>query len=116
MSEPLELGLKLPAPAVTPEQIEQLVAVLREGGAWMTASQIAAKIEGATERSIRKIASAAAPAVVSYPGSPGYKLWANCSVAEISHAIEAFESQARDMIKRAHLFRQAYHRRFRASS
>ena len=69
MNEPLELGLKLPGPAVTPEQIEDLVAVLREGGAWMTAAEIAAKIEGVTERSIRKVASAAAPAVVSYPGS-----------------------------------------------
>lgn len=115
-SEPLELGLKLPAPAVTPAQIEQLVAVLRDGGGWMTAAEVAAQIEHATERSVRKVASAAAPAVVSYPGSPGYKLWADCTVDEINHAIEAFESQARDMIKRANLFRQAYHRRFRASS
>ena len=53
--------------------------------------------------------------IVSFPGSPGYKLWANCSVEEINHAIEAFESQARDMIKRANLFRRAYHRRFRGA-
>jgi len=116
MSEPLDLGLKLPAPAVTPEQVAQLVDVLRAGGGWMTATEIAARIEGVTERSIRKVASAAAPAVVSYPGSPGYKLWASCTVDEINHAIEAFESQARDMIKRANLFRRAYHRRFRATS
>lgn len=131
MELPLDLGLKLPAPEVTPEQVEQLVAVLVIGAktepknererkrieaGWMTAEEIAAQIPDATERSVRRIASAAAPAVVSFPGSPGYKIWAKCSVDEINHAIEAFESQARDMIKRAHLFRQAYHRRFRASS
>lgn len=112
----LDLGLKLPAPEVPQEQVEQLVAVLREGGGWMTAEEIAGKIEGTTERRIRKIASAAAPAVVSFPGSPGYKLWAACSVDEINHAIESFEAQATDMIKRANLYRQAYHRRFRGSS
>lgn len=119
----LDLGLKLPAPEVSPEQVEQLVAVLREGPAdkeewtgWMTAAEIAGKIEGATERKVRKTASAAAPAVVSFPGSPGYKLWASCTVAEINHAIASFEAQATDMIRRANLYRRAYHRRFSGSS
>lgn len=116
MIENGELALKLPAPAVTPEQVEQLVAVLRAGAGWMTAAQIAQQMPGTNERSVRKVASAAAPAVVSYPGSPGYKVWALCTVAEIDHAILAFEAQARDMIKRAHLYRQAYHRRFRCAS
>lgn len=116
MSDTLELGLQLPGPAVPSAEVERLVAVLREGGGWMTAEEIAAKMEKTTERRIRKVASAAAPAIVSFPGSPGYKLWANCTVEEINHAIEAFESQARDMIKRANLFRRAYHRRFRATS
>jgi hypothetical protein len=116
MNDALDLGFRLPAPEVAPEQVEQLVAVLRDSGGWMTAVEIAARIEGASERRIRKIASAAAPAVVSFPGSPGYKLWAACSVDEINHAIEAFEAQATDMIKRANLYRKAYHRRFRGSS
>jgi hypothetical protein len=119
----LDLGLKLPAPAVTPEQVAQLVAVLHEGPAdktdwtgWMTADQIAAIMEKGTERKVRKIASAAAPTIVSYPGSPGYKLWAACTVEEINHAIASFEAQAKDMIKRANVYRQAYHRRFRGVS
>lgn len=123
MRENLELGLKLPAPEVSPEQIEQLVNVLvagpddKEGWTgWMTAEQIAGKMDDASERKVRKIASAAAPAVVSFPGSPGYKVWALCTVDEINHAIEAFEAQATDMIKRANEYRRAYHRRFRHSS
>lgn len=121
----LDLDLKLPAPEVSLEQIEQLVAVLHRGlhwlpqeerlkaADWMTAEQIATQMDGASERKVRKIASAAGAAVVSYPGSPGYKLWGACSVEEINHAIEAFEAQATDMIKRAHLYRLAYHARFR---
>lgn len=124
----LDLGLKLPAPEVSPEQVERLVAVLRKGlhwlteeerlkaGQWMTAAQIASQLTDVSDRTVRKIASAAAPAVVSFPGSPGYKLWAACSLEEINHAIEAFEAQATDMIKRANLYRQAYHRRFRGAS
>lgn len=125
MCDTLELGFKLPAPAVTPEAREQLVAVLARGlhwleekerlaaNGWMTAAQIASQLPDTSDRWVRKIASAAAPDVVSYPGSPGYKLWAACTVAEIGHAIEAFESQGKDMIKRAVVYRQAYHRRYR---
>jgi hypothetical protein len=126
--ETAELGLRLPAPEATPEQVEQLVNVLVAGlhwlpeeertkaNGWMTAAQIASQLEGISDRQVRKIASAAAAAVVSFPGSPGYKLWGACTVDEINHAIEAFEAQATDMIKRANLYRRAYHRRFRGSS
>lgn len=131
MIETLDLGLKLPAPAVTPEQVEQLGVVLKAGplgepkderdrkrraAGWMTAEEIAALMPEATERTVRKIASAAAPTVVSYPGSPGYKLWAACTVEEINHAIASFEAQATDMIKRANLYRRAYHKRFRGDA
>jgi hypothetical protein len=114
-----ELGLKLPAPEVTPEQVKSLVCVLSVGAksdknkGWMTAVEIAPMMGGVSERKVRKIASVAAPVVVSFPGSPGYKLWSACSVDEINHAIASFEAQATDMIKRANLYRQAYHRRFR---
>lgn len=124
--ETAELPLNLPPPEITPEQVGQLIALLRTGHddeavrlkrkGWMTAAEIAARMEDGTDRLVRKIAAAAGEAVVSYPGSPGYKLWELCSVEEINHAIEAFESQARDMIKRAAMFRRAYHRRFRGAS
>ena len=116
VAEQLVLAVKTPAPEVSPEQVERLVAVLREADKkenyWMTAQQIAGRLD-LSERLTRKIASASAPTIVSYPGSPGYKLWSLCTIEEINHAIESFEAQARDMIKRAHLYRMAYHRRFR---
>ena len=109
------LGLKMAEPEVSGEEIERLVSVLNEAGGWLTAAEVAAKIGGISDRAVRKIASAACPAVVSYPGSPGYKLWQLCSVEEINHCIEAFESQGKDMFKRAVLYRRAYHRRFRGA-
>lgn len=113
MSATAELPLVLPKPAVSPEDVARLLAVLREAGGWLTAKEIAARMpEGTSDREVRAVASAACPQVVSFPGSKGYKLWLLCTVAEIDHAIGAFESQGRDMIKRAVLYRQAYHRRF----
>ena len=111
-----ELELRLPAPAATPEEVARLVEVLREAGDWLPAKEIAARMAAsANERSVRLVASVACPAVVSYPGSKGYKLWQLCTIEEIDRCIEAFESQGRDMIKRAVLYRQAYHRRFRGA-
>ena len=108
------LGLKLPAPAVAPEEVARLVAVLREAGGWITAREIAARLgDGADERSVRAAASAATPAVVSFPGSRGYRLFTACTVGEISHAIEAMEAQGKEMFKRANILRRAYHARYR---
>jgi hypothetical protein len=115
MNEQEEIALKLPEPAIKMEEIAELVGVLRAAGGWQTAAGIAARRAGWTERKVRAIASVAAPEVVSFPGSPGYKLWALCSVEEINRCIEAFESQAGDMMKRAVAYRCAYHRRFRGA-
>lgn len=114
--ETAELPLHLPSPEVSAEEVAQLVAVLTEAAGWLTAKEIAAQMgEGVSDRTVRAIASAACPAVVSFPGSRGYKLWQLCEIGEINHCIEAFESQGSDMIKRAVLYRQAYHRRFRGA-
>lgn len=113
MSATAELPIALPVPEFSVEEIGALVAVLREAGGWLTAKEIAARMaEGTTDRVVRAMASAACPAVVSFPGSKGYKLWQLCTVAEVGHCIAAFESQGSDMLKRAVLYRQAYHRRF----
>ena len=116
MDATAELPFTLPSPEVSPEQVAQLVDVLGAAGDWLTAKEIAARMgEGISDRTVRLIASAACPAVVSFPGSKGYKLWRLCAIGEISHCIEAFESQGCDMIKRAVLYRQPYHRRFRGA-
>jgi hypothetical protein len=102
-----------PAPKVSVAQVEALVAVLT-GKGWVEAAELARQLgEKWSDRKVRAVARAAAPGIVSYPGSPGYKIWGECSVEEIDHAIAAFESQANDMTARALLYRNAYHRRFR---
>lgn len=132
MVESLELPLKIQAPEISPEQVEQLVGVLeradqhreamipgkrRPPAGWMTAAEIASVMgDETTDRDVRAIASVACPAVVSYPGSPGYKLWQLCTLEGINHCIDAIESQARDMLKRSVMYRQAYYRRFRGQS
>jgi hypothetical protein len=109
-----ELGLRIAQTSVSTADVELLVAALRSMERWVTAGDLAVHLgAGYSDRKVRAIAAAAVPQIVSYPGSPGYKLWQFCSVAEIDHCIEAFESQGSDMIKRAVLYRQAYHRRFR---
>lgn len=128
--ETVELALKMPEPEISPDQIQRLLAVLfalsetppplepgerpRQPG-WFTAAEIASRIGDVTDRHVRKVASAARPAVVSYPGSPGYKLWQHCSIEEISHCIDSFDSQVRDMVKGSLLYRRAYHKRFRGA-
>lgn len=112
-----ELGFDLAPPAnggrvVSPEDVERLVSILHAAEGWLTAREIAARIgPPANERSIRAAANAACPQVISYPGSPGYRLMSACTVEEISHCIAAFQSQGTEMLKRANLITRAYHRR-----
>ncbi len=117
MSITTELGFTLPAQTtggrvVSPEDVERLVKILTEAEGWLTAREIAARIgPPANERSIRAAANAACPQVISYPGSPGYRLMSACTIEEINHSIAAFQSQGTEMLKRANLINRAYHRR-----
>ncbi len=115
-----------PAPVATIEDVQAVIGVLEQADSfkrpngkptngWLTAAQIAREIEDMTDRKVRKVASASAPKIVSFPGSPGYKLFDRCSVDEIDHCIHATESQGNDMIKRAVLYRTAYHKRQRVN-
>ena len=106
-----------PAPAVTADEVQRLVEILRSTGAWMTRRELASVFGGEeiADRKIRAIAEVAAPVVVSWPGSPGYRHWDACTVAEISHCIDAFESSGKKQFQRAHVYRRAYHQRFRAA-
>lgn len=108
------------APAVRIDEVKQLVDVLLAAGTRLTAAEICGRMFGtATEtlkRRVRAIAKVARPRVVSFPGSAGYELWERCTVDEILHGIEALESQGKDMIKDANLYRMAYHRRLRRAT
>ena len=107
-----------PAPAVSTDEVRRLVEILRSTGAWMTRRELASVFGGEeiADRKIRAIAEVAAPVVVSWPGSPGYRHWDACTVAEINHCIDAFESSGKKQFQRAHVYRRAYHQRFRAAA
>ena len=101
------------APTASVGDVAALVKALT-GKDWQTADSLAVALgDKWTDRKVRAVARASAPGIVSYPGSPGYKLWSECSVEEIDRTIAAFESQATDMTARALLYRDAYFRRFR---
>ncbi len=82
-------------PATTPTDVEQLVAVLT-GQGWMTAEQLGVAL-GWSDRKVRAVASEA-DAVISYPGSPGYRLEAEATDEEYSHYRNARRAQARGMV------------------
>lgn len=100
---------------VSEEDVVRLAEFLERAEGWATASVIGAAL-GMNERRVRAVAAAAMPRVVSFPGSPGYCLWRFCPQPQILHGIEALESQGRDMIKRANLYRVAYHREYRGGT
>lgn len=90
-----QLALSFERPKQPNPQIGDLVAFLT-GRDWHTAEEIAAAT-GWNDRRVRKLASAC-DAVISYPGSPGYKLLKSCSADEYHRYRMARRSQARDMI------------------
>jgi len=102
-----------PAPKVNLADIEWLLALLK-GKGWQKAWQLekAANDKKKNERKIRAIASAAGHGIVSYPGSPGYKLWAECTEEEIFHALAAWRSQIRDNALRYAGYRRAAYAKF----
>jgi hypothetical protein len=73
----------------------ELVEFLR-GRGWMTAREICAHLQW-SDRAVRDAASSS-DEVISYPGSPGYKLLKDCSKEEYDRYRDARRSQARDMI------------------
>lgn len=105
------LAISSPAPKIKPEEIERVIDILRVYGKWLTAAEIADIEPTFNERRIRAIAQAAADRVLSFPGSPGYRLFRQATIEEISRAIEATEHQAHEMLKRSIALRRAYHSR-----
>lgn len=80
---------------VTPDHVKWLINRLR-GNGWVTSSDLGASTEN-EKRAVRAIAAATNGAVVSYPGSPGYKLLDECTLEELRHGDRAMRSQLREM-------------------
>lgn len=102
------------APKITTDDVERLVAVLDKEEKWATAEDLALKLYGvATEtkkRLVRAAAAAAGDGVVSYPGSPGYKLWRRCTVDELHACLASWQAQTADMKRRRDIYRMRLHR------
>lgn len=91
-----QLGL-FQTPKDDPE-IDRLIHLL-DGRDWLTAAQIS-QATGLSDRKIRSIA-AATPKILSYPGSPGYRLTRQATPEERDRAVSTLRSQAKSMDKRA---------------
>ena len=76
-------------------QAGELAAFL-QGRGWMTAREICASLHW-SDREVREAASTS-DEIISYPGSPGYKLLKDCTKEEYDRYRDARKSQARDMI------------------
>ena len=106
MSEQLDMVFARP-PALDPG-VADLVEFL-EGKGWMTAREIAAATAW-NDRTVRELASQS-DAVISYPGSPGYKLLSRCTLAEYERYRLARRSQARDMLAKVIRTDRIFYRR-----
>ena len=102
------------APNIEVAEVERLVAVLEGAAGWMVAAEIAvalwARDSEANKRRVRAIASAAGYRVVSYAGSPGYKLWTRCTVDELHACVAAYTSQVNAEMRRRDIYRVQLHR------
>jgi hypothetical protein len=94
-------------PVATMKNVEDVVDVLKTHGQ-LSAAEIAAKLglppSENSKRKIRAIARAARPEIVSFPASDGYKLWGQCTVAEIEACIASFDAVIRDTTATKMLF------------
>ncbi len=98
----LNLGSCKKAPAVSSRDIGNLISRLR-GRGWMTAGELL-ELEGLAKteshmRWIRSIASASHGRILSFPGSPGYRLTSEASLEELA-GVESLRHQAQEMLAR----------------
>jgi len=94
-----QLGLQFtPRPSAQDNQDPGTLVDFLRGKGWMTAQQLGVAL-GWSDRRVRKAASQS-DAVISYPGSPGYKLLSDCTRDEYDRFRNVTRHQAREMIGR----------------
>jgi hypothetical protein len=86
------------APKVTRQNVDWFIDQLR-GKGWVRSVALGATTE-AQKRRLRAIAELADGAIVSYPGSPGYKLLDSCTLEELRRGDSAMRSQLRVMARK----------------
>jgi hypothetical protein len=93
---------------VTRDSVAELCGLLR-GRGWVTAREIQRWRPHWRDRFIRLLANESAGRIVSFPGSPGYRLAEDLpahDIATLDHAAAALIHQGRDMVRRGIKFRR----------
>jgi len=93
-----------PAPDTEADDLRTAMSV---AGEWRTAADVTERL-GWPDRLVREVAGRCHD-IISFPGSPGYKLLAHCTVAEFRRFVDTNRSQARKMIARTIRAEKLYH-------
>ncbi len=91
-------------PAQDAAEMERVMA----SGGWRQADFFRSVFQW-TDRRIRAAAEASEGRIMSYPGSPGYKLTSKATPEEMQHAEQALRAQARKMIRRSMQIAKKWH-------
>lgn len=109
MADTAELGLRLPKPEVTPEDVLSLCRHLLDRG-WVPARVLCEEL-GIDDRRLRALAEHSDGAILSGPGCPGYKVFTSrAEIDDADRAASSLEGQARRMLARAAGIRRRFHR------
>src|SRR6185503_13158301 len=107
LEQQLEL-LPPKGPKVLDSDVAKMLQILA-GNGWLTSGQIQALTEW-QERYVRAVANASRGRVLSYPGSPGYKLTREATKAEVD-AADILGHQANEMRRRLVEIRNVFYGR-----
>jgi hypothetical protein len=117
MTEQLAL-IERDAPKVSADEVQLMLQVLSSRG-WLRAEAVgewAFSMFGVkwSDRKVRAIANASIGRIISYPGSPGYKLTLDCTPEEIEGAGK-LKHQADEMTRRYVEIEKVWHARGRGA-
>jgi hypothetical protein len=102
------LGLRLPAPEVTQQEVQRVFDYLR-GREWVVAREICQALT-LDDRRLRKIAEWSDGTILSGPGCPGYRAFDDAArIQDADDAACRLEGQAKRMLQRAASIRRRYH-------
>lgn len=98
MTTQLDLDISEKAPRISADEIDLMINALR-GKGWQTTTQLGAT-DWNQKRKLRAIAEVSDGRIVSFPGSPGYKLFDECVPEDFLRGDRANRRQARKMLAR----------------